>query len=174
MPSDPSTLWVRRRVALAALTLVVSVVGCGGDSSDELPRVEVSGEVTKDGSPVKKGRVSFVPEGETKGPASGTGIVNGKFMIPRTNGPIPGTYLVRVEVTAESTEAKPDSPQQQMPTKDEILAGREAPAKDPRAGLEPTTLETADSASVEFHVTVEGDGPNKFALPIGGEATRSE
>lgn len=153
------------------LALAASISGCGEDA-DELPRVEVSGEVSKDGSPIKEGRVNFIPEGQTKGPASGAGIVNGKFMIPRTNGPVPGTYRVRVEVSVESAEPEPDSPER-MPSKDEILAGREAPAVDPAVGEE-TPPESADPASLEFHVTVEEGSSNRFLLPIGGEATRSE
>ena len=172
MGSDQNTSLARRCLNLIALALAVSLSGCGGES-DDLPRVEVSGEVSKNGSPIKEGRVNFVPEGATKGPASGAGIVNGKFLIPRVNGPVPGTYLVRVEVTVESAEPPPESPDR-MPSKDEILAGKEAPAVDPAVGGESPAQPGVDPASLEFHVTVEEGGSNRFLLPIGGEASLSE
>lgn len=171
MRSDQNTILTRYCAPLMTLALAVSLNGCG-EEADELPRVEVSGEVSKNGSPIKEGRVNFIPEGQTKGPASGAGIVNGKFLIPRANGPIPGTYLVRVEVTVESAEPEPESPER-MPSKDEILAGKAAPAVDPAVG-EASPAESVDPTSLEFHVTVEEGGSNRFLLPIGGEATRSE
>ena len=171
MRSDQNRKQTWHSVSLLALALAISLSGCGG-AADELPREEVSGEVSKNGSPIKEGRVNFIPEGQTKGPASGAGIVNGKFMIPRVNGPIPGTYLVRVEVTVESAEPEPASPGQ-MPSKDEILAGKEAPAVDPTVG-EDLPAPSVDRTSLEFHVTVEEGGSNRFVLPIGGEASRSE
>ena len=86
MRSDQGTVLSRRYVILLALTAPFS--GCGKDA-DGLPRVKVSGEVSNNGSPIKEGRVNFIPEGQTKGPATGAGIVNRKFMVPRANGPVP-------------------------------------------------------------------------------------
>ena len=169
MRSDQNTALSRRFVILLALAAPLS--GCGKDA-DGLPRVEVSGEVSKNGSPIKEGRVSFIPEGQTKGPATGAGIVNGRFMIPRAIGPVPGSYRVRVEVTIESAEPKPGSPER-IPSKDEILAGKEVPAVAPAVEYGSSVV-NADLVSLEFHVTVEEGGSNRFLLPLGGEAVRSE
>ena len=52
MRSDQGTVLSRRYIILLALTAPFS--GCGKDA-DGLPRVEVSGKVSNNGSPIKEG-----------------------------------------------------------------------------------------------------------------------
>jgi hypothetical protein len=71
-----------------ALTLLS---GCG----ERDPRLAVAGTVTFKGEPLDRGQIEFLPPGG-KGSQSGTGIVNGRYEIPRDNGLLPGTYEVRI------------------------------------------------------------------------------
>lgn len=149
------------------ISLLIVISGCG--ENDEIGRVEVNGEVTLNGVPVKAGRLNFIPEGETKGPATGTKIVNGTYSIERERGPVPGQYLVRVQV-ADSDTTAPDNPTR-PPTKEEILAGTREPQVDTPQETQASRSESDDEeSSREFHVTVTAEGPNTFALPIGKKA----
>jgi hypothetical protein len=59
--------------------------------------------VTYQGAPVVRGLITFHPTGGLKGPAAGTGIVNGSFNISSDKGPIVGPQKVEVKiVNAES------------------------------------------------------------------------
>lgn len=164
--------------SLAAVALLLAVTGCGG--TDGLNRVEVQGDVTVNGVPVKAGRVNFVPEGGTHGPASGAPISAGKFAIPAGRGPVPGKYAVRVQIddpvpVADSNAAPVEF---REPTKEEVLAGKDdlQPVDSgPRnATPEFDPLEPPQDTSPEFHVTVTADGPNQFDLAVGGEGGGKE
>ena len=61
-------------------------------------RQAIEGTVTLDGKPLEKGQITFVPQGDTKGPTAGAEIVGGKFAIPAAGGPLAGKF--RVEITA--------------------------------------------------------------------------
>jgi hypothetical protein len=149
---------------LVLLPVVFALCGCG---SDDIGRVEVSGKVTIGDSPVKAGRVNFIPEGETKGPASGGQIDAGFFLISQDRGPVPGKYLVRVQVDSNSQKQNETRP----PSKDEVLSGTREVS--PEVGSEgddlmPETEDTGPSLP-EFHVTVSVEGPNSFTLKIDSE-----
>jgi hypothetical protein len=72
---------------------VVLVVGCGGDS---LNRAEISGKVTFGGKPVDSGIVTFLPQSVEKGGVVGAKIINGEYRLDRSEGPVVGTYTVKV------------------------------------------------------------------------------
>jgi hypothetical protein len=78
-------------IGLAALCLLV---GCTGSSGQQA----IEGTVTLDGKPMEKGQVTFVPQGDTKGPTAGAEVVGGKFAIPAAGGTFAGKF--RVEITA--------------------------------------------------------------------------
>ena len=78
------------------ITVLVTVSACRND--DGLGRVEVRGSVAYQGAPVQRGLITFRPASGSKGPAAGTGIVDGKFLIPAEKGPIAGHQEVEVKI----------------------------------------------------------------------------
>jgi hypothetical protein len=76
-----------------AVLLVSCLPGCG-EAHDKLPREAVSGTVTLDGQPLPRGVLQMNPANQKDGTACGALIEDGKFTIPREQGPVPGEYLV--------------------------------------------------------------------------------
>jgi hypothetical protein len=82
------------------MTLFLSLtVGCG--SSDGLSRRAISGTVTLDGQPITSGSILFEPATEESGTAVGARILRGTFTIAKYQGPVPGSYRVRVYASSE-------------------------------------------------------------------------
>jgi hypothetical protein len=75
---------------------LVSFFGCGESGGDELPREAVSGVITLDGQPLMDGNIQLVPAsaGAQYATTSGGTIREGKFEVPRNEGPTPGKYSV--------------------------------------------------------------------------------
>jgi hypothetical protein len=78
------------------IAVLVTVPACRDD--DGLGRVAVRGSVTYQGAPVQRGLITFRPASGSRGPAAGTGIVDGKFLIPAEKGPIAGPQEVEVKI----------------------------------------------------------------------------
>jgi hypothetical protein len=84
--------------------VVILVAGCFGfgcsGAGDELPRQAVSGTVSLDGEPLKKGTIRFIPATQGNQSASvegGAMIESGGFSIPRDPaGLVPGSYQVAI------------------------------------------------------------------------------
>ena len=92
----------------ACLTLlIVNLPGCG-EESDGLPREAVSGTVTLDGQPLAEGSIQMLPVNAKDGQTGGAIIKNGKYSIPRSQGLVPGTYNVTIDMPSLSGAA-PDS-----------------------------------------------------------------
>src|SRR6478672_2000463 len=87
LPSMRRLLWI---------AVLLFLPGC--HSSDGLPRVEVRGKVAYEGVPVKRGMIVFRPANKTKGPATGTAIVDGKFLLTADKGPTVGPHEVEVKI----------------------------------------------------------------------------
>jgi hypothetical protein len=81
------TLW-------GGLALLIS--GCGG-SGDTRPRQPLSGEVSFDGHPLEKGQIVFEPKIKGEGITAFGQIADGRFSIDRELGPVPGSYVVRID-----------------------------------------------------------------------------
>lgn len=71
-------------------------LGCDG-AEDELPRQAVTGKVTLGGQALEQGQISFVPASAEVGTQVGGAIVAGAYSLERATGPVPGTYLVRIQ-----------------------------------------------------------------------------
>jgi hypothetical protein len=89
-----------RRFAFSflALALGLAPIGCS-KSLDDLPREPVAGTVTMDDQPLAEALIQFSPTGDAKGgPTAGASgeIKDGKFSIPREEGPVPGNYKVSI------------------------------------------------------------------------------
>lgn len=120
---------------------------------------------------------AFIPEGDTKGPASGGEIVGGTFVITQSRGPLPGEYLVRVQMApTEAADSSADLKRKKStrpPTKEEILSGTQEVVADDEEAADGSDVDpmqpgedAGDSSVPEFHVTVTADGPNTFTLAI--------
>lgn len=83
--------------ALVSLGVLFSV-GCGGGPPRDTiaDRQEVSGTVTWQGKPLAWGTISFEPLTENPNAGTSADIEAGKFTIPRSRGPGPGTYRIRI------------------------------------------------------------------------------
>jgi hypothetical protein len=87
----------RRRSRLSPAGLILSLVvtaGCG--SGDGLDRQAISGIITLDGQPLSDGAIHLEPMTNPSGTAVGATIRRGAFAIARDQGPIPGSYRVRI------------------------------------------------------------------------------
>jgi hypothetical protein len=80
-----------RRTMLVILSLAT---GCG--SGDGLNRQAISGMVHLDGQPLGEGAILLEPSNPEAGPPVGAVIRRGAFAIARDQGPVPGTYQVRI------------------------------------------------------------------------------
>jgi hypothetical protein len=96
------SLFAPIRSAVAVAFLISCASGCGG--SDNLPREAVSGSVSVDGTPVKMGVITFLPDSPDVPTQGGGTITEGKYSIPQSQGLVPGKY--RIVIT--SPEDKPE------------------------------------------------------------------
>ena len=87
-----------------AIGVVLSAI-TAGCSQSQYDRVTVSGTVTHNGQPLKRGKIRFYPVGEEKGSLSGADIIDGKYVIDRRGGVPAGTH--RIEIKAYNV---PDGP----------------------------------------------------------------
>lgn len=83
--------------SLLSVTLL-SLLGCGKGEQFQ----SVSGTVTVDGQPLKKGIITFYAIGE--GSTSGGQVIEGSYSLPADRGPSPGKY--RVEITGSRPTGK--------------------------------------------------------------------
>lgn len=83
-----------------ALLLLTSLSQLGCNSGEQFQAV--SGTVTVDGAPLKKGIITFYAMGE--GSTSGGQIIDGAYALVADRGPSPGKY--RVEITGSRPTGK--------------------------------------------------------------------
>lgn len=87
-----------------------ALAGCG--DGDGLPREAVAGKIAVDGEPIAKGAILF--KGETMD--VGGLIRDGSYSIPKSEGPVPGSY--QVMITEEPVAAvDPNDPTHTLPKK---------------------------------------------------------
>lgn len=86
--------------AALAMAAAAGLVGCGG--GDGLNRVEIRGTVSFDGAPLETGSIAFIPDGGTSAPSVGGAIKDGKFHLPRAQGPVVGTYKVMIQASRKT------------------------------------------------------------------------
>lgn len=85
---------------MALLSIALFAVlnpGCGSD--DPLNRKAISGSVNVDGRPLAHGVIRLVPQATSSGPGVMAEIVEGKFSLDATRGPVPGLHRVDIEAT---------------------------------------------------------------------------
>lgn len=88
--------------------LVLGIAGCADELGD---RQEISGVVTLQGQPLDGGSIEFTPLDspqpggvETR---SGAPIVQGKYVVPRAQGLVPGNYRVRITAGTPTPDLQP-------------------------------------------------------------------
>jgi hypothetical protein len=81
-----------------AVLAVAAIAGCG--SGDGLDRKLISGTVTCDGKPLPAGSILFEPDTYQSGTAVGGTILDGSFTIAQRDGPVPGSYKVRIYMSS--------------------------------------------------------------------------
>lgn len=85
---------------------VLAVTGCGTDGPQT---VLVSGAVTFDDKPLEEGKITLTPMGETPGGSFSGEIRDGKYVIPKADGPLAnGTYRVEISAIAKKGKSLPN------------------------------------------------------------------
>jgi|GEM_PF-3142114 len=87
--------WAEVLLYLGGCLLCVCLGGCGQSGPQ---RVAVAGTVQVDGQPLAAGTVQFIPTGDTRGQAASAAVKDGRFELPRVDGPLKGTQRVEVIV----------------------------------------------------------------------------
>ena len=97
-------------MGVAALAwLAVALPGCG-ESGDGLPRQGVAGTITLDGKPLGRGVIRLESIAGPSPMMAGGEIVEGRFDIPKVQGPVPGEYRVFISSTSAAPSADPTAP----------------------------------------------------------------
>jgi hypothetical protein len=98
----PSRTIKRLRFAClkSSATLFALAASFGCSAGDGLNRQAVSGTVSCDGNPVATGAILFEPATYQSGTAVGATIRKGSFTILKRDGPVPGTYKVRIYMSS--------------------------------------------------------------------------
>jgi hypothetical protein len=132
--------------------LVLASSGCGAPEEDNRTREPISGTVSLDGQPLAKGTIQFQPASQAEGVAAGGMIDDGRFNIPRDEGPVPGKYKVAIDVREDSgtTLAPGETP-----------GAPKFPKKKPVALIPPRY-----NAQTELTAEVKSGGPNTFTFEL--------
>ncbi len=80
---------------ISSVAAVLLTLGGCGWLTDDSSREPLAGTVTLAGEPLKKGSIEFVPA-SGGAVAARSLILEGKFNIPRAQGPAPGSYKVLI------------------------------------------------------------------------------
>ena len=124
---------------------ILLLVGCG-DGADRLPTAAVSGTVTLDGQPLKKGDVTFVPQDGSGRPATGTIQSDGSFILGTyddDDGAVLGQH--RVAVVCQEPRGLP-------------------PNDGGTRSLVPLLYTNPGTSELVYEVTAEGDNDFKIEL----------
>lgn len=132
--------------------LVVGTLAVGGCQQGST-RYAIEGTVTLDGKPLESGSINFRPVEGTYSPTAGAEIKDGKYLIPRDDGLLPGHF--RVEITASR-------PGKTVMTDEKT--GRHIPAYE-------QYLPARYNSRSELRAEIGPSGPNRFdfALHLAGK-----
>ncbi len=150
--------WVR-------LALGLALAGCGTQAdTDDLPRQAVSGTVNFDGRPLDHGRIVFQPASTDARPPAGGDIKDGRFAIPRDQGPTPGEYRVMISSTGPAppgTDAPPGTEEVRAPAPPR---GASRAVRSPRAA--PELIPQEYNAKTKLTAKVEAGKPHIFEFTL--------
>jgi len=145
---------------LALLSLVA--VGCNNGGADDLPREPISGTVSYDGKPLANGTIQFQPASQAEGMAAGGMVVEGRFDVPREEGPVPGNYKVQIDSIDETVTVT--VPEQPTSPREDVLPGelKIAPPKKMKKRLIPPKYNSQSELTAE----VKAGGPNTYVFDL--------
>jgi hypothetical protein len=114
-------------IDLVVLVAASAAAGCGNAPDG---RQKISGTITLKGVPLDDGLIEFIPKGDPSAKEvatrSGAMINDGKYVIPRDKGLVPGTYKVVISAVEgnglEPTPGVPPGPTKKGRAKDRIPA----------------------------------------------------
>jgi hypothetical protein len=119
-----NVLSLRTKLAAPLLVLPLVAAGCGESGP---PRAPIAGRVTIGGAPLAAGRILFLPQAPTEGPAASAMVVDGEYNLTESDGPVVGSHRVEVEADlplgfalddeAAFAKAKGKLPRQPIPAK---------------------------------------------------------
>jgi hypothetical protein len=98
---------LRGFVQTTSFLALAGLFGCDSAPTD-FPRQTINGEVTLDGRPLEEGLISFEPEGRPEPVAAGV-VIDGRFEVPRSDGPAPGRHKVAVWARKQTGESVRDA-----------------------------------------------------------------
>jgi len=106
-------------IACAIALLSCLVAGCGGESFDRVP---LSGTVTCEGMENPAGSILATPAQQGTGaPNVSAPITDGKFSIPRDQGPVAGSYIFEISLQVPGEQPAPgESPEGEVETGPEV------------------------------------------------------
>jgi hypothetical protein len=102
------------------LTFLLATALLPGCSQDSEGRQGVNGTVHLDSAPLQTGSINFTPT-EGQATAGGAVISNGKFVVPRDNGLLPGKYRVAISAPAGGDRPAPALPGEAPPPAKELI-----------------------------------------------------
>jgi hypothetical protein len=133
-------------VHTSTIFALAAISGCG--AGDGLNRQTISGTVTCDGKPVSAGAILFEPDTYQSGTSVGAIIRDGSFTVSERDGPVPGTYKVRI-YRSSGIQAPPEKGQTD---------------RSPRPMLE--FLPERYNAKTELRAEVIDSRPNRFRFDL--------
>jgi|SRR6516165_337824 hypothetical protein len=100
--------------------VLLGLTGCSGNSGG---RQRISGTVTVKGAPLVDGIIEFIPQVDSSpkqfATKSGALVRDGKYVIPKDKGLLPGTYKVIIlaggETAPEAAPGEPPGPTKKLP-----------------------------------------------------------
>jgi len=147
---------------LLALIFFVTV-GCNNQGSDDLPREPISGTVTYDGKPLANGTIQFQPASQAEGMAAGGMVVNGRFDVPRNEGPVPGKYKVQID-SIDETITVPVPEQPASPEGGDVMPGELKIL--PRKMMKKRLIPPRYNSQTELTAEVEAGVPNTYTFDL--------
>ena len=112
---EPAASLINPRNAYRSPCMILTACIAGGcGAGDGLDRRAISGSVTLDGQPLSEGTILLEPVTDRSGTAVGATIRCGAFAITRVQGPVPGSYRVRIYASSgvqdPPVRARPNAP----------------------------------------------------------------
>jgi len=149
-------------VGLLALISLVAV-GCNDGGTDDLPREPISGTVSYDGKPLANGTIQFQPASQAEGMAAGGMVINGRFDVPRSEGPVPGKYKVQIDSIDETISVPaPDPP----PSPDGDAFPGELKILAPKKMMKKRLIPPRYNSQTELVGEVKAGGPNTYKFDL--------
>jgi len=151
--------------SLGILALIVLVSGgCGNQGTDDLPREPISGTVSYEGKPLANGTIQFQPASQAEGMAAGGMVVNGRFEIPRGEGPVPGKYKVQIDSLNETISVPVPEPEAPASSDAAVLPGElKIP---PKKMMKKRLIPPRYNSQTELTAEVKAGGPNRYEFNL--------